>query len=237
MRIFKLFQGILGVALPFAAAGCDDGKIYPSETGPADSDGFTVVMNGEITGIGDSYDSKYSVVIAGFEDGNEYAAITKRVKEGSDAIELTNVPTDVSTIELCVINTLRERVMTLKSFPVSAESGERVTVDAGNVDVSPFAAIVSDVFSTTCIQCHGGAGHAAAGLDLQPETAYGMLVNVPSAVVEDEKRVDPGNAGSSTLWQAVATDRSQVWSFDHSNLLTSEKSGFIEYWINNLVDD
>ncbi|MDE7108999.1 MAG: hypothetical protein K2O49_03385, partial [Muribaculaceae bacterium] len=92
--------------------------------------------------------------------------------------------------------------------------------------------IETGVFATTCSQCHGATGHAAAGLDLLPEQAYAMLVGVSSTVIPDEMRVAPGDASASTLWQALATDISDAWAFSHSNLLTFEKTGFIESWIN-----
>lgn len=93
------------------------------------------------------------------------------------------------------------------------------------------------IFGKSCVQCHGATGNAAAGLDLRTEEAYRMLVGTASSVEDGVLRVNPGDAASSTLWRVVATDVSESWKFDHSNLLTYDQVGFIENWINNLSND
>lgn len=237
MRTSDLFKLAVAIAVTAIATGCDDGKIYPSDVDFSGDNGISVVMTGTITGAGNSYESGYTLALAAFNEGNEFAVASKTVGDGSETVELTNVSPTVNSVELCVINSLRKRILTLASVDVDVSAGDRVTFDIGNVDASPFSAINREIFSTTCVQCHGATGHAAAGLDLQPDKAYEMLVNVPSTVVDGLKRVVPGDAGASTLWQAVATDASSSWSFHHNNLLTSDQSAFIENWINNSQND
>lgn len=232
----KVFFKLIAAA-SLSLTGCDDGRIYPSDTDLSGDKGLNVVMTGKISGAGNAYESGYSLALAAFNEGNEFAVVSKTVSDGSDAVELTNVSPAASSIELCVINSLRKRIMTLASISLTESSGNRVNFDIGEIDASPFSVIDREVFSTTCVQCHGAAGHAAASLDLQPGMAYRMLVGIPSTVIEGEIRVKPGDAAASTLWQAVATDVSSAWSFHHNNLLTSDQSGFIESWINSLKDD
>ena len=237
MRNLNILKLAFAIAATVIATGCDDGKIYPSDTDLSGDNGISVVMTGTISGVGNSYDSGYTLALAAFKEGNEFAVVSKTVGDGSEAIELTNVSPSVSSIELCVINSLRKRIMTLASMALEGAPGDRVNFDVGDVDASPFSVINREIFSTTCVQCHGATGHAAAGLDLQPDLAYRMLVGVPSGVVEGEMRVKPGDANASVLWQAVATDVSSTWSFHHNNLLTPEQAGFIENWINTSKDD
>ncbi len=49
--------------------------------------------------------------------------------------------------------------------------------------------------------CHGGG--SPVGLDLRPEAAYASLVDVPSTQAPAEKRVAPGSAETSLLWQKL----------------------------------
>lgn len=217
-------------------AACDEGKIYPDDT-VVGSSGMSVTVKGTFQGCSGYENSDYGIVVAAFKDGDDFAVVSKPLADGSDDIVLKNVDPTVSTVEVCVISRLRERVFTVASMAVSPSAGTDLTFNAGDLDVAPFAVISSQIFTTTCAQCHGATGTAAARLDLMPGAAYGDLVNVPSTVVEGEMRVKPGDASASTLWQAVATDVSELWKFDHSNLLTSVKYDFIREWINSGADD
>ena len=219
-----------------ALTACDDGKIYPDNS-TIESTGFTLTLKGELTGCSQYDGTNFTVALAAFEEDNDFAVVSKNLFDGTDDVTVTNVDRKVSTVEICVINKLRKRVFTLASETVDGSAANDVIFNVGEVNVSMFKAISSDIFAKTCLQCHGGTGTAAAGLDLSPEKAYADLVNVPSKVVEGEMIVAPGDASASTLWQIVATDISDTWSFDHSNLLTTDRSSFIETWINNGADD
>lgn len=219
--------------IPLLLSGCDEGKIYPSEGGGNDS-GFSVRLMGDISGLSQYEGTGYSPVLAVFEEGSDFAEVSKALVEGSNDFEIASVNVERGSAEVCIINSLRKRIMTMASVEItesSVETGGVVRFDVGEIDMTPFAVISDRVFSTTCIQCHGGTSHAAAGLNLSREEAYSMLVNVPSVVEEGMWRVKPGETDESTLWEAVATDVSAGWSFNHSNLLTAEQSGFIAKWI------
>lgn len=227
----RLKSFLISSSLLLLAAACDEGDIHPSQGSGGGSDGVTVAMTADISGAGDFYNSSYSLALAAFEPDNEYAVVSKTLSDGKADVVIQNVSPDIESVEICVINRLRQRILTIASMSVSASSGERVTFEAGDVDASPFHAIQTGIFATTCAQCHGATGTAAASLNLLPEEAYAMLVDHPSTVVEGCLRVKPGDAPASTLWMAVGTSVSDSWAFPHSNLLTPEKSGFIESWI------
>lgn len=219
-------------ALPLFAA-CDDGKIYDEISGPDSGSGITVVMKGAVTGCSDYADNtKYSPVLAAFTADNDFAVVSKPIADGDADVTISNVPSDAATIEVCLINRLRERIFTYSKIDVT-DPGADIIFDAGSVDVSRFASVEQGIFAKTCTQCHGATGHAAASLNLMPGNAAKMLLGVPSTVVDGEVRVVPGNASASLLWETVATQVSVDWAFNHSNLLTEKESGFIEDWINS----
>lgn len=234
----SLYKGsvLAAVLLSAMLSSCDEGKIYPDDIVIAES-GMSVTVKGSFSGCGAYEDSDFGIVVAAFREGDDYAVVSRPLVDGSDCIVLKNVDPSVSTVEICVISRLRERVFRLASMEVDASSGADLTFDAGELDVAPFAVIDSGVFSATCTQCHGATGASAASLDLMPGRAYSGLVNVPSTVVAGQMRVEPGNADASTLWEAVASDVSESWRFDHSNLLTPVKNDFIREWINSGADD
>lgn len=233
----SLYKGSLLAALAYALlASCDEGKIYPVGN-VVEENGLSVTVKGSFSGCGGYGDSDFGIVVAAFREGDDYAVVSRPLADGSDIVVLRNVDPAVSTVEICVISRLRERVFSIASMDVDASSGTDLTFDAGELDVAPFAVISRGVFSATCTQCHGATGTSAASLDLMPDRAYAGLVNVPSSVVEGRMRVEPGDAAASTLWEAVASDVSESWRFDHSNLLTSVKCDFIREWINTGADD
>lgn len=211
---------------------CDEGKIYPNEQ-EVTSSGYSVTVKGVIEGCEDYENSDYGIVVAAFKENDDFAVISKPLSNGDEDVLLKNIDSSVSTVEICVITRLRERIITVASMPISSGAGPDFTFDIGEIDVAPFSLIDHNIFSTSCVQCHGATGTSAASLTLTPDEAYRNLVNVPSTVVDGEMRVSPGDAKASTLWQIVATDISETWSFDHSNLLSAEKNGFIQQWINN----
>jgi len=219
-----------------ALASCDDGKIYPDEPNVL-TDGLSVTVKGEFDGCRQYDNSGYAIVVAAFKEDDDFAIISKPLTDGSHDIILKNIDSAASSVEICVISRLRERIFSIASMPIDAESGPDFTFDAGQLDVAPFSVINNNIFASSCVQCHGATGNSAASLNLTTEEAYRNLVNAPSTVVKGEMRVCPGVANASTLWQAVASDISESWRFDHSNLLSTETSGFIQEWINNGAND
>ena len=67
-----------------------------------------------------------------------------------------------------------------------------------------FASTVQPIFSANCATsgCHSGA-FPSASLNLEPGMAYGNIVNVASTEVPAVKRVLPGDATNSYLYQKI----------------------------------
>lgn len=237
MKITEYTSAFMLIVASSLLSACDDGKIYPSDIGLDSDGGITVVMTGTVSGTSKGYDNGYTLAIAAFKDGDDFAVVSKSVTDGSEDVELNNISPEADTVELCVINSLRKRVATLCSADLKEMQENRNYFEIGVIDASVFSVINREIFSKTCVQCHGATGHSAAGLDLLYEEAYSSLVGKSSSVVVGELRVNPGNASASMLWQAVATDISESWSFHHTNLLTSDQCGFIENWINTSSND
>ncbi|MCM1518159.1 MAG: hypothetical protein NC117_05930 [Pseudoflavonifractor sp.] len=212
---------IMAAVISGSLAACDEGRIY-DDTAIDSREGVTVRLSGRLSGL-DTWPGGYSVVVAGFDDRSDYALISKSVgypdADGLVEVEMTGVGEGVTTVELCVVNRLRQRVATFASVP--AGGGRVIDIDAGTVDVSMFGTVQSAVFSTTCANCHGASNHAAAGLYLTEGHSYGSLVSQPSVKDAAMMRVSLGDASSSMLYQALATDVSTSWNYDHTKEIIS----------------
>ncbi len=135
---------ILFFFLPVLLVGlhaCDEGRIYENAV-VATGEGRTVKMTGRISGV-DKWSGDYSVVVAGFDDESDYAIVSKVVpasESDNDEIQLTmsGITDEVTTVELCVINKLRKRIVSLVAMECT-EIADTILMDAGTVDASmPF---------------------------------------------------------------------------------------------------
>lgn len=226
-------------ALPMtllALAACDDGPIYEKET-ELTTEGRTVHLTGQFSGI-DRWTDGYSVVLAGFEAGNNYAIISKPIPlpevAGADTeLTLTGIKDNVATLELCVINRLRERMVTFREVRTE-DAPEAIEMHVGSVNVGMYSAIQRRIFNTTCVHCHGGTAQAAGGLMLTEGASHRALVNQPSIRMEGTLRVEPGNAKGSLLHQLLHTDLSKTWRYDHSKeVLSADWLDLMDQWMNN----
>ena len=105
---------LLSVAMGLTA--CDDGSI-PRKEHTATHTGFAAKLTGHITGA-DSWPEYYQLVLAGFGD-SEYATTQVLVSPDANSnvsLTLPNIGSEVKTIELCVTNRLRKRVLTYQSL-------------------------------------------------------------------------------------------------------------------------
>ena len=216
-----------------ALSACDDGDII--EDLKEENTGRTVTVVISVSGI-ENWSSGYNVVVAGFGD-NKYADISKNIPVGADTIVLRGIGSSVKTIEICVINRLRERVATFYKSDISADNSDEIVLEAGAIRADMFNAIQNAIFTPTCAACHGGGKSAAAGLYLTEGNSYDALVNVASAKATDGSlRVVPGDAENSFMYKVV-TGTDGVLSFDHSNMITEEKYvKLIENWITKGIE-
>ena len=147
---------------------------------------------------------------------------------------MSGIGSEVTSVELCVVNRLRERVVSFVSRDCAAGVGDTIMVDAGEVNVGMFNAIQRQVFDQSCTACHGLATSDAAGLNLLEGKSYDALLNIPSTVSDGKMRVEAGNAQGSTLYLILGTSLSAGWGVDHSQMLTSaELVSLVEDWIDN----
>lgn len=215
-------------------SSCDDGPIY-EKTGTISEEGRTLKMSGIINGISKWPDS-YSIVVAGFSDESEYAVVTKTIPvpaiEGDKIqVTMTGISDEVSTVELCVINKLRKRIISFQSMDDLTAADDTIRMDAGTVNADMYNAIQQDVFDKGCIGCHGIATSAAAGLSLLEGNSYQNLVGHSSSVVTGLLRVKAGSAEESVLHQILNTTG---WKTNHSNMITEPNIlTLIDDWIDN----
>lgn len=221
------------LSLAMGLTACDDGSI-PRKEHTATHTGFAAKLTGNITGA-DSWPEYYQLVLAGFGD-SEYATTQVLVSpdaNGNVSLTLPNIGSDVKTIELCVTNRLRKRVLTYQSADAASLSGDTLYMDAGQVDAHMYAAIQENIFDKTCVNCHGGSNTAAAGLYLTTGRSHASLVNQPSTQVAGGIRVIPDSAEQSVLHKVI--NESNVLGFDvrHEDMITSSTDlRLIDEWIN-----
>lgn len=209
-----LYASFLWTAITFT--NCDEGRIYADDS-VIDSNGLTVHVTASLHDFED-WSNGYSLAVAGFADGDEYALISKNLlpdADGNVETTITNIPSAASTVELCVVDRLRRRVATFYSL-IDVPSSGTLEMEAGNLDISQFGVIQRDIFNTTCVQCHGGAGYAAANLNLQEGNSFAQLMGVASTKQPDMMRIAPGDPDNSLLYRILSTNESSGWRYDHS---------------------
>lgn len=233
MKKFSFIIILCGV-LPLLF-GCDDGRIY--EKNATYTDGKVVRLEGSITGLS-SWPENYNVAIAGFAADDDYAVISKVINnmtdEGDLDITLSGIPENVKTVEFCILNRLRKRVLTLQSEDIS-NSSERIIMDIGSQDISMFTTIQHSLLDVSCIACHGASTFAAANLNLTEGKSYAQMVNRNSSKVAGLNIVTPGDADNSVLHQVLNTNISASWHQNHADMLNKERTAniltMIDDWI------
>ena len=230
---------LLGLALCLAA--CDDGPIHEAEH--VAEGGKVVKVEGTLTGL-DSWPDDYDVSLAGFTDNSAdewspYATISKVITadaNGHVSMSLSGIGGSIETVQVCVLNRLRQRIMTFTSRNIANEKGtDTIRIDLGTVNTSMLNAVQQSVFNASCTACHGGNGRSAAGLDLTEGHSYAALVGQQSVKVKDHKRVQPGDVGGSVLHQVLNTNVSAEWHQNHADMLNKERAAHLLTLIDNWI--
>ncbi len=217
---------------------CDEGNIYPEEV-KTTSSGFSAKFSGTISGYQDwEKAEKYSLVIACFPevvDNNktQYAILSKTIptpdNSGKISVVLTNIPQTAKTVEICVIGSLRNKLLSFYSQNITEQDTMFMVADL-NADM--FKAVQDNIFTPTCSSCHGGSSSAAAGVVLTEGNVN--IVTRNSKNVEGSLLVSPGDYQSSVLYKMLSTDLTSTWKFDHSRLVTSsDLLTLVKLWIDN----
>lgn len=229
-------SALLCGALLFAS--CDEGRI-PEKVRDLNEKGRVAKLEANITGL-DQWPNGYTVSFAGFTDEGTYAEISKDIKADKDghvSMELAGIPDDVTKLEVCVINSIRKRVLTFYTAPATTSSDTIMVTPSEPVKiVGMLSYLQTNLFDKQCAHCHSGSQWAAS-LNLNEGQSYSQLVNVPSAKVSGKNRVTPGDADNSVLYEALSTDISldNKWKYDHSKIMVTdaEKLKLLKEWINS----
>lgn len=235
MRHLK--KQILYAIAVIALTACDEGRIYNDNTIIGEKGG-SIHLTVETEGT-ETWPSGYTLAVAGFADGNSYALVSKNIgmidESGKCNVTLSGIPPEVNTIELCALDRLRRRIATFQSTPYSASSDIR-EIEFPATDMSMTAAVQKEIFNTTCTNCHGGSGHAAADLDLTEGKSVADLVMQESVKMQGLYRVKPGESAESVLYLILGEGESADWSYDHSvEVVRQEKLDLIRNWIDGSI--
>jgi len=231
-RIIFASLSLLSICL----TSCDDGLIYKEVA--YNTVGRSAKLEGKITGLG-NWAEGYTIAIAGFTEDDDYASISKAVQtdsEGNATVIMTNIPDEVTSVQLCVLDRLRRHVMTFYEADIEGVR-DTIRMEVGTVDASMFNAIQQSYLTTTCANCHGASNRIAAGLNLTEGNAYQAMVDVDSKKVDGKKIVDPNDAENSVLHMVLHQETVEGISMNHFDLV-SEKNAqsilpLIDSWINN----
>ena len=163
-------------------------------------------LTAQINGI-DSWPGGYSVVLAGFTPDNAFAQTAKGISQTADGtinMVLAGIPSEVTQIEVCVINKLRKRIASFYTADYT-EQADTIRLDAGKLD---------------------------AGLYLTEGKSYKALVDVVADKSEEGlKLVKPGSAEESFLHVIL---HENIVKYDHTNVITTSSTlTLLDDWINN----
>lgn len=246
----KLTHYIYIIGALVGLAACDSGDIE-DKVFTVDEKGYTVKVTARVSGLGEWEGTGNTVAVAGFTADSKFALMQKTlpstVEDGSTvSLVLSNISNEVQTVEVSLTNSLRKRIISLASVNMEDYSEntahDTILLDLGTVDVGRFGILQAGIFNRACIQCHGGNGRSAAGLNLTEGNARSNLVDVPSTRREGMFRVASGNVEASLLHQVLNEGGEKLLSHNHTEILSSqfksnleEVNSLIDSWIEHLV--
>lgn len=239
----RVCVALLWAALLVGFVACDSGDIEEQDPEIAAS-GVTAQFDGRIDG-GASWPSNYQLVIAAFEPSSDYSLSQKQItaeQANGDTLNITlpNINSAATSIELCVVNSIRKRIATFKKFPIKSDENRKDTLhfEIGHVDASMFQAVSHDVFEEHCAKCHGEGEKPAAGMDLRPVHLLSNTVNVTSSLKGNELRIIPGNADESWVVKVLSEGNGHLTHFNgHPEIFNNERDRklfpLLKDWINH----
>ncbi|MBP3228419.1 MAG: hypothetical protein J6M53_06540 [Bacteroidaceae bacterium] len=223
---------LLGLLLLAPAAlwltACDDGPV--DESVSFTQQGRNVRLAATLTGT-DTWPDGYKLALAAFDSESDYAltarTLTAIPADGKVSVALTGIPDEAVTVELCVLNNLRQRIATFASLEGAdlLTGQDTIPFAAGDVRMSMFEAVQREVFNTTCVGCHGAGDGAAAGLYLTEGRSHDALVGQPSKKVDGAQLVVPGDPDASVLYGLIATEGycDDTWHYRHINEINNTR--------------
>lgn len=217
-------------------ASCDDGHI-DEKTYVYVNDSYNVQLTGDFSKA-NTWSGGYTLALCGFNETDNYATIAKSLSsiDGKTTIKLSNIPPETKTVEIAVINILRERMATLYKYDINNTDNinDTIRIDVGEMDLGMFAHINNSLFQgskTNCSKCHSGP-NPRAGLDLSSDRAYNSIVGVTSTKSPDKLLVKAGDAESSFLYKVISVGDDNV-HYAHTQLLTDDQTilDIVKQWI------
>lgn len=228
---------------------CDSGDIA-DKVFTVDEKGRTVKLTAQVSGLGEWEGTGNTVAVAGFTADSKFAILQKALPSTAEdelpvSLVLSNLSDELQTVELVLTNSLRKRIITLAVINMSDyrnnTTRDTIRLDLGRIDVGRFGVLQTGLFNRACIQCHGGNGRSAAGLNLTEGNAKAALVDVPSSRKEGYLRVESGNTEGSLLHLILNEGGENLLSHNHTEILSSqfksnleEVSSLIDAWIESL---
>lgn len=238
MRIYHISNIIMCAVVGAIGGGCDEGRLYNSPLSGASTATVELKVCADVLDAA-TWPSYYTVSIAAYANESDYALVSKSIgsrsaESGLYEMTLSNVPAEATTVEIGVVDRLRRRITTFRSFDiVPGESCEFTPSEA--IDANMYGVVQNNIFNTTCANCHGGSSFSAAGLNLTALHSHVQLVGQPSVVMNDGSlRVKEGSRASSVLYNILAGELSASWNYDHSvEIVDNDVLELIGQWIDN----
>lgn len=238
----KHFSFLL-LLLPMLTA-CDSGDVQ--EVYRQTTSGRTAQLTATDVEEWEDLPEGYNLALAAFGSTSQYA-LGQRILSASDIedgrlrVVLSQLSDTVSTIELCVTNTLRKKVLSLQSQDAATQAAnDTIRLECLLKALTTASCLQTGFFNEACIRCHGEGNHSARGLNLTAGHSISMLVNVPSASHPDVLRVSGGQPDESLLHQILAESGQDVLHVNHVEILhklgvdTDVLRTFIDEWIKSL---
>ncbi len=237
--MYKTISRLIFALAVFTMAACDDGAV--DETIDYQQAGRNVNLRAQLTGL-DTWPSSHYVALAAFNDESEYALSARRItsvgEDGTLDMTLSGISDEATRVEVCVLNTLRQRVATFATLDEDAmkSTAETIPFEAGTLNVSMLSAVQTSIFNTTCIGCHSDnsrSGVPSAGLWLTEGKSHDALVGQPSKKVEGSNLVEPGDPEASVLYNLLTVEGYGTgWYYKHANeVVDSRRLTLVREWI------
>jgi hypothetical protein len=240
----KPIHYILYIWAAVGLSACDSGDIA-ERVYTVDEKGLTVKVTARLSNLGEWEGTGYTLAVAGFTADSKFALLQRALpsssKDGTPiSLILSNISSEVQTVEVALTNSLRKRIITLAAINMAEHADktahDTIRLDLGSVDVGRFGVLQTGIFNRACIQCHGGNGRSAAGLNLTEGHAEANLVDVPSTRREGMLRVASGDVESSLLHLILNEGGENLLTHNHTEILSSQFKTNLEE-VNNLIDN
>ncbi len=219
--------------LSVSVISCDSGDIYPDEF--EYENGVVVKASFIFEELG-TFPSNYQVLFGAFGNGKVEPIVSKTIvkpKQGQEVtIMLDNLPDDATSLKLCLTTLGKQPVYTFYKMDVPKAVGDSIVIPIQEIHLMQFDRIQQQVFTPSCVACHGNPG--AAGLSLSEGISYANLVNVSSTrSAEHQSRVTPSDIEASFIIDIL--EHGDLLKTDHTSIPSkyNDDLALLKEWIRN----